>query len=78
MVINKGDEFIEIGTGLTYRIYHISKHGTQVLISSRRVLETDWILHTNPIPYEELQARMFKGRWVPNTSAARTLYLSKL
>lgn len=75
MVVNKGDEFIEVETGLTYRISHISKHGTQVLISSRRADMKDWILHTQPIPYEQLQSKMAKGRWVRNTPAARTLYL---
>lgn len=80
MVLQKGQEYLEIATGVVFRIYHISPHGTQVLICSRKNAEknSEFVLHTMPRTPEEIERCLRKKEWVPNTPAALALYGTKV
>jgi hypothetical protein len=77
MVLKKGDEFLELATGVVYRIYHISKHQEYLLISSRKGGEGEFVLNTNPKRLQEVIS-LIGIVWIPNTPAGRTLYGSKV
>jgi hypothetical protein len=77
MVLKKDDEFLEIETGVVWKIYHISKHATQLLLKSRKGGDGDFILHTNPRRFEEVTRYLTSKKWIPNTPAARALYVSE-
>ena len=77
MVLKKDDEFLEIETGAVWKIYHMSKHAEFVLLKSRRGGAGDFILHTNPRRFEEVTRYLTSKKWIPNTPAARALYVSE-
>lgn len=73
-MVTKRSEWLEIETGIIYVIYHMSKHGTQLLLKSRRREEGEFILHTNPRRIEEITSLINLREWVPNSPATRALY----
>lgn len=77
MVLKKDDEFLEIETGVVWKIYHMSKHAEFILLKSRRGGAGDFILHTNPRRQSEVQGLLKTKKWIYNTPAARALYVSE-
>lgn len=77
MVLKKGDEYLEIETGVVWSIYHISKYAEFILLKSRKGGQGDFILHTNPRRATEVISFLQKKVWIPNTPAARALYVSE-
>jgi hypothetical protein len=76
-MVTKGSEFLEIETGVVYRAYFISRRGEYVMFATRQGGDGDYVLNTRHRPAEEVLTLLSTKQWVPNTPAARALYVSK-
>lgn len=74
MVFVEGFEYIDLETGLTYRIYKVSQHGSFALVHCMNKEETQWIPVMNPIQLDKLTLDLRLRRCIPNTIAGRMLY----
>lgn len=75
MELVKGAEYLEWQTGIVYRLFNVSKHGTCCQIASRKNGEGEFIPHFSPsYSKEEIRIKVTSGNWIPNTPAGRALY----
>lgn len=74
MVLNKGDEFLDVVTGVIYRIHAISMHYSFVTVSKRGGSDEKYISVMNPIAYDQIIWKINKLEWIPATPAAKVMY----